>query len=252
MQQLPNNWYFCVLTIKIYIDMGELKDLLSNGLSELEPGEQIQKRFKDIADMLLKKYQIKKGDIYYDILEIEFYFYSKNHPDIITYPRTAPAGYWYFHSSGVDIAFESESGFVEGPKSKCPEPNYAKDSESFGGILIRSIKNRINGDVIKGPLNCVDELFDKFDAFGNLNNFPSLVLRESTYQVEGGMKKCIRYIPPKDGSYIGKFKTFNGRYGNKYDENKSKDFLKCEYCYYIDNEGLYKHYSANPKNREVK
>ncbi len=238
--------------------MSELKDLLNNDLSELEPGEEIQERFKDIAEKLLIEYQIKKGDIYYDILEIEFYYYSKKHPDIITYPRTAPSGCWYFHSSGVDIAFESQSGFKEGSKSTGKDPVKADVSESFGGILIRSIKNRINGDVINGPLNRVNKLFDKFDAFGNLNDFPSLVLRNFEYPFEDVKELGLspRFVPPynvsnKGGDYEKRMRIFEGRY-EKYDDDKFKDFLKCKYCYYIDNEELYKQYRANPRKREVK
>lgn len=39
--------------------------------------------------------------------DIEFYLYTSSHKDIITYPRNSEAGQCFFHSSGVDISFES-------------------------------------------------------------------------------------------------------------------------------------------------
>ena len=40
-------------------------------------------------------------------IDIEFYWFSKNHKDTITYPRNCNAGDWFFHNSGVDLAFDS-------------------------------------------------------------------------------------------------------------------------------------------------
>ncbi|MDR0970927.1 MAG: hypothetical protein LBM25_00905 [Bacteroidales bacterium] len=122
----------------------ELRNLLD--LSNVATNK-IEERFKEIADLLFKEYCIKKGKDQYKFLEIEFYYYTKGFEDIITYPRNAKSGKWFFHNSGVDITFESDI-----------------TKHYFGGILIRSLlKNDEN--VIKGPLNCLDSLFDIIDAF---------------------------------------------------------------------------------------
>jgi hypothetical protein len=115
----------------------DLGDVSADGLG---------RRFDEIAKVLFQACHIQKGWDTYDFLEIEFYYYTEEHRDIITYPRTCKAGKWFFHQSGVDITFESR---------------YEK---SYGGILIRSLLK--NGkEVITGPLKCRWNLFDTIDAF---------------------------------------------------------------------------------------
>ena len=63
--------------------------------------------FKEIATKLMSEYAIKKGNDYYQMVEIEFYWYSSNHPDLSVYPRKSAAGNWLLHPSGVDITLES-------------------------------------------------------------------------------------------------------------------------------------------------
>jgi hypothetical protein len=101
--------------------------------------------FEKIAKKLFKEYHIKKGNDKYDFLEIEFYYYSKEHPDTCTYERNSEAGDFYFHLSGIDIAFKSDS-----------KEGY------YGGILIRSLlKNSPSeNSVVAGPLRCQQDLFN--------------------------------------------------------------------------------------------
>ena len=94
--------------------------------------ETVKQRFELIAKQLFNQYEIIKGEKTYDFLEIEFYFYSNNHPDTTTYKRNMPAGLWHTHLSGVDITFESNDDY-------------------YGGVLIRSIIDHEN-KVINGPL----------------------------------------------------------------------------------------------------
>lgn len=61
--------------------------------------------FEEIARLLMNNFVIAKGNVKYEIVEIEFYLYTPQHPDIITYPRAISAGRWYFHPSGVDLTF---------------------------------------------------------------------------------------------------------------------------------------------------
>ena len=133
----------------------ELLDIRS--LLQTYPIEEIDKIFDAIAKKLFNEYHIKKGDSTYDFLEIEFYYFDKDHPDYITYPRTIGKGKWFFHNSGMDISFESLC--VKGFNKKSEA-----DNNFFGGILIRSLVK--NGtDVITGPQKCTWELFDSFSAF---------------------------------------------------------------------------------------
>ena len=99
------------------------ESLLENGVNGLE------EKFDEIAKILLTKTKIVKGTREYYITDIEFYLYCDGHEDIITYPRSCEAGEWFFHDSGVDISFGSNSGFKDG-KAKIPDNN-----SFFGGIL---------------------------------------------------------------------------------------------------------------------
>ena len=146
------------------------ESLLENGVNGLE------KKFDEIAEILLTKTKIVKGTREYYITDIEFYLYCDGHEDIITYPRSCEAGDWFFHDSGVDISFGSNLSF-EDDKAKIPDNN-----SFFGGILLRGIKP-VGGyssskNLTDAPKNIVDELFDKFSAFEEsehfLVNFPLL------------------------------------------------------------------------------
>ena len=124
----------------------ELQELL-----QMENVENVKGRFVEIAKRLFRDFHIEKGEVCYDFLEIEFYFFSNNHPDTTTYPRDTEAGEWFFHLSGLDIAFKSKKRHEKG-----------KDVNVFGGgILIRSILKREEGkeaEVIAGPWRCLCEL----------------------------------------------------------------------------------------------
>lgn len=161
----------------------ELKEKLSKkNLEESTKSNKLTEVFEEIADILLKKVAIRKGDKAYYIREIEFYLYNDQHRDIITYPRTCEAGQWYFHSSGVDISFES---YVKTNENEYGlfQPVLDKDS-FFGGILIRQIypADKAPADAAKcrldGPHKVEWELFDKFDAFNEVQDFPHFVACE--------------------------------------------------------------------------
>ena len=113
--------------------------------------------FANTATLLMNKFVIRTSRGDYRITEIEFYLFDfDSHRDILTYPRIMDAGRWFFHDSGVDLTFTS-------------------NHNRFGGILIRGIKNTKTDAEIKGPLNCVYELWRDFDALsGNASEYPVL------------------------------------------------------------------------------
>ena len=54
-------------------------------LSEINT-EKLPEHFKELAYNLMNNFRIKKSeDLYYRILEVEFYWFSHNHQDLITY-----------------------------------------------------------------------------------------------------------------------------------------------------------------------
>ena len=102
-----------------------MKDLLSDIRREA---------FQEVARKLMNHYCVLKKDSRYDsdlifrFVEIEFYLYdaSEQNVDEKTYSRDCKCGEWFFHSSGVDIAFDT-----------------VRDGDElirFGGILIRGVE----------------------------------------------------------------------------------------------------------------
>ena len=93
-----------------------------------------RKCFRETAIELMNHYCILKhdsrdnSDIIYRFAEIEFYLYDikEQDKDISTYSRDCKRVEWFFHGSGVDIAFET-----------------VRDGDElmrFGGVLIRGIE----------------------------------------------------------------------------------------------------------------
>lgn len=193
-------------------NVDELKEMLI-----IKSDEDVEARFKQIANALFQNYHIEKGTDIYDFLEIEFYYYSKQHPDIVTYRRTIDGGKWFLHPSGIDIAFQSK--VVNDEKG---EVKY--DNSSFGGILIRSISKRVTSDsssVIGGPRKCLYELFNGIDIFNpQSNNFPKLVYNpKANISLELPVQRQIPNMDKKKGSYKMDYKEY--------------ECLKKNYCYFV-------------------
>lgn len=134
--------------------------------------------FKGIANLLMNRCVISKGEVNYEILEVEFYLFTPDHQDVITYPRELSAGQWFFHQSGVDLTFES-------------------NRKHFGGILIRGLRNLETGQLTFGPQKCVDLLWDKSDAFKiHENEYPTIIV--ATRKLDENIRDFPRWIPVKD------------------------------------------------------
>ena len=137
----------------------------------------IEERFEKIAKMLFESFAIQKGETVYLFKEIEFYFYNKNHRDIITHPRVSKPLCWYINDfGGIDINFTSSIECVnrENSKGKNVMKYVLDDSAYFGGILIRQLIEKESGEILKSPLACA-ELFRCYDATGVDYEFPVLV-----------------------------------------------------------------------------
>ena len=87
-------------------EFNDLKNLLS--MRGVESELDIEQRFSDIAEILLNKTAIRKGERLYFLTDIEFYWFSKNHKDTITYPRNCNAGEYIAETD----ARQSSSGTV--------------------------------------------------------------------------------------------------------------------------------------------
>ena len=130
-----------------------MKDLLSDIRRE---------DFPEVARKLMNQYCVLKKDSRYDsdlifrFAEIEFYLYdaSEQKVDDKTYSRDCKCWEWFFHSSGVDIAFDT-----------------VRDGDElirFGGILIRGVevyrqdqdRRWVQFGVIGGPKLSMYEMFN--------------------------------------------------------------------------------------------
>lgn len=138
---------------------------------------EIELRFEQIAKMLFESFAIQKGETVYLFKEIEFYFYNKNHRDIITHPRESKPLCWYINDfGGIDLNFGSKIRYEKRLNSngKKVEKCVLDDSAYFGGILIRQLISEDGCEILSGPLACA-ELFRYHNATGVDKEFPVLV-----------------------------------------------------------------------------
>jgi hypothetical protein len=198
--------------------------------------------FKTIAQKLFNECVIKKGKDTYEFLEIEFYYYSKNHQDITTYPRDAKIGEWFTHLSGMDIAFNSEK------KEDANRPKSQKKhfiNEYGGGILVRSIRKKYPKDINDyyfGPLNTMIHLFQNinFEA-QNADNIPTIV-EQNNMEIE--IQKTTRYNIIAE-SYENKLTSYPNIKQDKYD---CEEWAERNYRFYNGDEEIkWTNYPAKPK-----
>lgn len=163
-------------------------------LACLQDKNEILTEFKEAAELLMNLCSIQKGEKEYEIVDIEFYMYNSQHPDVITYPRVMEMGRWFFHSSGVDLTFHST-------------PN------RFGGILIRGIRNvNDDNDQILGPQKCVDALWDNFNAFDNQYDTEYPIISSAANTRSEEIIQCPRWISvPKGRTEIYRIKEWKER-----------------------------------------
>ena len=137
----------------------------------------IEERFEQIAKVLFECFAIQKGETMYLFKEIEFYFYNKNHRDIITHPRESKPLCWYINDfGGIDLNFGSKIRYEKRLNSngKKVEKCVLDDSAYFGGILIRQLISEDGCEILSGPLACA-ELFRCHNATGVDKEFPVLL-----------------------------------------------------------------------------
>jgi len=127
--------------------MINLIEKLKNPFEGLKNESEINAKCLEIAKELFEHCCIRCNDTDYYFAEIEFYYWQKDQWqeewNKVTYPRDGySAGQLFYHTSGVDICFES---------------SYSE--AKFGGILIRSVMDN-EGNVISGPWNTMLSLLN--------------------------------------------------------------------------------------------
>lgn len=112
--------------------------------------KETKEEFERIAGVIFNKFAIVNHQSTFRIVEIEFYWNSKKHPDKSTYERKyvdPKRGEWFFHYSGVDIALKNEK------------------TGGYGGILIRGIYDINENKKYSGPMVCAMKLFSGTSVF---------------------------------------------------------------------------------------
>lgn len=197
--------------------------------------------FKKVATELMSKYAIKKGNDYYQMVEIEFYWYSPNHRDLSVYPRKSEAGNWFLHPSGVDITLKSDIIKEDGDISKLrqrwedakknQEEDYSKKS-SYGGILIRTLRkltpNNDPADMdsfIVGPWNCSDALFDYLPCDGDADAVKFMLPIIEKKNINGIMPN-LKDVLPDD--YICQALR------SGINDTHTTEFYNKPYCFYVN------------------
>lgn len=126
--------------------------------------------------------------VIYRFAEIEFYLYEANDQDkdIDTYCRDCRCVEWFFHSSGVDIAFET----------------VRDDNElmQFGGILIRGIEIYKQDEqeqwgqigVVGGPK------LSMYEIFNHCSGMPDIIAIPDTFKKDRNIGNATKRIGIKD------------------------------------------------------
>ena len=204
--------------------------------------DKLENIFAEIADILLFHAEINIGEgISYTIEEIEFYYFKNrcfNGPIYsCTYPRNCKPSDFFFHYSGVDICFQSTE-------------------ESFGGVLIRSIKRVRDSkkELIGGPMRCAMELLNTCIQTGNtmeliVNEYRIKTGNRQTtirqgiaadYEIkEGEVQSKVQYcyfIPQDNQKWIGTRNQKIEQYKLKKESSSTKIITKNDLNYnYLDN-----------------
>jgi 3-methyladenine DNA glycosylase Mpg len=128
---------------------------MSNWPSLLRKREPLDDWISAIAERLLNGSCLWVGGQAYRLVEIEFYYWSPEHPDPFTHrdPIQFDIGHWYFHRT---------HGVYRGGSFKGLDLTFGHDDAS-GGILIRGLETA-DGKLIDGPSLCVDQLLDATGA----------------------------------------------------------------------------------------
>ena len=156
--------------------------------------ERIPESFEKIAKDLFSQYELKIGKDAFELVEIEFYYFSDNHQDgFVHVHEISEAGRLRLHGAGLDITF-------------------ASNSDEYGGILIRSIKNIQTGVYTNGPILSADKLILSISLFEE----SSFKLEKKTEVKElNGFMKGIRVglkNPKKETSHNETFRQAEYRF----------------------------------------
>ena len=118
--------------------------------------EELEVKFDKIAHRLLNRTLICTPKNKYRICEIEFYFTDNKKltdPFIHTDEFQETPNQFYFHR-------QNGKGFKSGTYKGLDLTFGLRSKKTFGGILIRSIRNKKTGEITEGPCKCVQHFLE--------------------------------------------------------------------------------------------
>lgn len=120
--------------------------------------------FMDLADILLNKTLLKVNHKIFRICEIEFYYFSKAHPDAYTHcsDEQKMKCKFYFH--------KYKTGAYKSGTYKGMDITMSPDDVAYCGILIRSILDVDTDEFIEGPCCTVNTILRQY-KFDNVSDF---------------------------------------------------------------------------------
>ena len=174
--------------------------------------------FDQLANQLLNNYILKINETEWRIAEIEFYYYSSEHPDNYTHKDADQqrSNEWYFH--------RQNGGSFKGGTYKGLDISIG-NGVNYGGILIRSIRlespRNQDTELIEGPCNVVNKIL----SLTHCETINDLVTKIKPNVFEPG----LLYLSPMklEELYIMK----GPRVGLTLKKNTSFDFLTRRYRY---------------------
>lgn len=187
-------------------------------------------RFNNLANYLMNKCILKIGEIEYELMEIEFYFYNeKIHKDINTHCSESQkkSNTWYLHQLKNNLTFKS--GNYKGLDITFGDEN------SYGGILIRGIKS--NNEIIAGPSNTVSKIMENLSfEINDMQSFADLIFEQNIYT-----NNSLKIIEKENINSSILFRS--SRVGLV----KSDDYSPCPYRYIKNNSEYRKHSNFKDK-----
>lgn len=139
--------------------------------------------FKILSTLLLNYCFLSVCGVKFRLLEVEFYYHSKEHPD--PYPhkdvQQAQTGYWYFHrcptKSGSLSHHRTGNSYRNGTFKGLDISLGSKKKKSYGGVLIRSLFDLKTKEVVCGPSLCVDAILSA-SSCSDISTFVKTYLEE--------------------------------------------------------------------------
>jgi hypothetical protein len=113
--------------------------------------------FDDTANKLLNNSIIQVLDKTYRIHEVEMYYHNQDHPDEYTHkhPKQMENNQFYPH--------QYKSGGYKAGTYKCMDICFGnKETNTYFGVLIRTIENLVTHEFFTGPCICMREVLSNF------------------------------------------------------------------------------------------